>query len=467
MRLKVNSLAWRRAKHELDAVRVANGEIPASLRHAFAGRLGITDRHLRRMLQVEASEAPVPPLDDEQLAYLAAYPTPTEAYRALVRKGVLHCSLSTFVRKVSRINKALYDGIVSGEETMRNSYAYLHWEAPAVNHTWQQDTAKAWVNVLYGRTPVNPWIEVIIDDYSRLVVAVRVWPKAPDAEMAASAVALAVSGRFTPDRLQTKPRAIRHDQGAYYTGAHYSTALAEANIMAVAVTGRSPHLKGKVERFNRTMRNECLRHLPGSFAAPKALGEGEQPLHDQRDRLLSFDEFVARVEAWVERYNTARPHGSLGGRTPAEVWASGVTTADVSPQDLVALRRRPSLRRKLSKNGLRWEGHDYTHPLFTGMVGTIVEVGPIDGAEAIEIYLEGEWWCTAQRASYWQDQPEEFMAARAKLQKQARTIRARASQLRSEGVPSIAERDDLAHDQLLAALDDADDTAAGAGAQSA
>jgi hypothetical protein len=114
------------------------------------------------------------------------------------------------------------------------------------------------------------------------------------------------------------------------------------------------------------------------------------------------------------------------------------------------LRRRPSQQRTISKNGVRWDGRDYTHPEFTGEVGTVVEIGPVDGDPGkLEVYLEGEWWCTAQLHVDMQDRAPEFYAARAGVSKHTREIRRRASELRSEHVPTVAERDDLDHAALI------------------
>ncbi len=60
---------------------------------------------------------------------------------------------------------------------------------------------------------------------------------------------------------------------------------------------RSPTTTGKVERFHQTMRRELLDDA-GSFEDLAA--------------------FQAALDAWVEHYNTVRPHQSLDMAVPAD-----------------------------------------------------------------------------------------------------------------------------------------------------
>jgi transposase InsO family protein len=424
--------------------------VPPPLRRAIAQRLGITDRQLRRRLARGAASNPDElGLSDEQLAYLAVHQSATEAWRALVADGQFTGSLSTFSRRIAAVNQALYEAITEGEEAMRDRFTYPRYQAEAVNDTWQQDTCWSYVSVLFGRTVISPTIELLVDDRSRHIMAVEVWPREPDAELAATTVAAAVSGSFTPNRTPAKPKRIRHDQAAYYTGDHYSRALAAAGILPAPVTGRSPHLKAKVERVIRTMRAELLTALPGSQRVAQALGDGERVRHDARDRLLTFEDFRASVIGWAHWYNTERPHASLDGRVPADVYQSECTEpARIGGHGLRLLTRRPSEKRKTSKNGIRFEGQDYTAPQL--VAGIVVDVAPRPGDSdgGLEVYRDDEWWCTAYPSAYWASRMPEFYAERTAVAKRGRTIRKRASELRSRGVPSLVERDEDDHDSL-------------------
>lgn len=445
MTIKLTDFAWRRALDEVEAARTEHaGDLPVSIRKGIAARLNVTDRHLRRLLDKQDVHEGNRGLTDEQLAYLAMKGTVSEAYRAIVRDGNFVGSVSTFRRRVEAAGRALYLGIVYGEEEMRDSYVYLRWEAAAPNAVWQQDSAWAHVAVLHRGGPVHPSVEFILDDNSRLLTGIAVKPWAPDGALATRTLATAMRGQLTPGGRQAKPTIVRHDQAAYYIGKHYTEAVSDARINDKAVRGRAPYLKGKVERVIRTARVECLNQMPGSFHVPKALGEDEAKLrHDVRDRLLSLDEFTERLVHWGRWYNEERPHGALGRRTPAEVWIAGAKPSTVQESDIVALLRQPTEVRVVSKNGIHWQNRDFTHPALNGMAGHgfEVQVGPDpDDPDALHVYRERLWLCTARPHAYWNDHMEEFFEARGSQEKRARGIRALASALRSDGVPSAGDR---------------------------
>lgn len=446
MTITITDFMWRQVLDQIDDVRAAHaGTLPVSIRKGMASQLTVSDRHLRRLLGDPEVAKGKPELTDEQLSYLSIYGTATEAHRALVADGMFGGSISTFRRRVDALGRALYLGIVHGEEEMRDSYVYLRWEASAVDAVWQQDSAWSRTAVLYRGRPVQPSVEFIIDDLSRSLVGIGVKAWAPDSTLATRTLAMAIGGQLTPGGQPAKPGIVRHDQGAYYLSDHFTEALSDARIVDKAVRGRSPYLKGKVERVIRTARVECLNHTPGAFRVPKALGEDPATLrHDGRDRLLSLEEFTERIERWARWYNEERPHGALGGRTPAAVRLEGTKPSEAGhAQAIVALLRLPTETRIVSKNGVHWENRDYTHPVLNGMAGQGIEVqvGPDpNDADTLHVYQGRLWLCTAHPHAYWKDRLEEFFQARGHEEKHARQIRALGSELRSRGVPSAEER---------------------------
>ena len=72
--------------------------------------------------------------------------------------------------------------------------------------------------------------------------------------------------------------------------------LRENGILHRHTGVRSPTTTGKIERFHQTLRKE--------FLADRAFASPEQA--------------QAELDAWVEDYNTARPHQALEMATPAE-----------------------------------------------------------------------------------------------------------------------------------------------------
>ena len=62
------------------------------------------------------------------------------------------------------------------------------------------------------------------------------------------------------------------------------------------ITPYSPEQNGMIERFFRTLKEECLWH----------------------DRFASRDEAFSVIAAGLEKYHTERPHSALGYLTPRE-----------------------------------------------------------------------------------------------------------------------------------------------------
>ncbi len=92
------------------------------------------------------------------------------------------------------------------------------------------------------------------------------------------------------------PGCIRSDNGPEFVSASVKRWLEARSVGTHFIEPGSPWQNGYCESFNSILRTTCL------------------------DRWLfeSVTEARAVTEQWLEEYNTVRPHGSLGGRTPAQ-----------------------------------------------------------------------------------------------------------------------------------------------------
>jgi transposase InsO family protein len=87
---------------------------------------------------------------------------------------------------------------------------------------------------------------------------------------------------------------VMTDNGSPYVSLAHAAACRALGLRHIRTRPYRPRTNGKAERFIRTMLNECL------YAAVYQSSE-------QRRKAL---------QAWVERYNERRPHGSLGKQAP-------------------------------------------------------------------------------------------------------------------------------------------------------
>ncbi len=91
-----------------------------------------------------------------------------------------------------------------------------------------------------------------------------------------------------------KPKIIRADNGSEFIADRLQDWLAEQGVHGVFIAKASPQQNGYCERFNKSMEVELFGH---------------EVYH-------SVLEVQVVVDEWLEKYNTRRPHRSLGGKTP-------------------------------------------------------------------------------------------------------------------------------------------------------
>jgi putative transposase len=159
------------------------------------------------------------------------------------------------------------------------------WNLPAVgpNHVWSYD-------FMGGRTREGGPLRIlnVVDEFTR--------------ECKLAHVARHIGAREVQRVLEDvfarhgRPAIIRSDNGREFIAESVKTWLAHEGVQPAFVEKGSPQQNSFVERFNGTMRDECLN--------------GEE--------FDSITEARVVIGAWVELYNTARPHRGLGMKTPAQ-----------------------------------------------------------------------------------------------------------------------------------------------------
>lgn len=451
--MKISPFAMRRLRTRL-AERFPEGNIPRNVVEVHAAMLDVTADHLaRRLRQPDKACTARRELNEMEQVYLGRYRQAKQAYRALKADGLYTKSYPTFLRQVRGTNRAVHAAIVKGDDAARDQFVYQAWEAQRANEVSQQDSMYSKVQVVKDRSVVEPVIEVIIDDHSRLVTGIAFAVDDPNAKGATMALTEAIHGMLTPGHQPARPERLRYDQAKYYTQSLlFRGVLGYGEIRPDPVMGYSPQLKGKVERFNRTLRAECLDLMPGVRRVAQLLGQDKE--RDPNDRLLTWEDFCERVIAWVISYNTERPHSALGGRTPAEVFLETAAPAyDLDDEAMHLMLRKPDETRIVSKNGVRFRDIDYTHAKLTGRVGTTVEIGYRDSDPShLELFVDGTWLCSALPQGHPDTDDQAFYAARQDVFRQSRRIRAMASKGRSGDTPDRQleeEAEDELYDRLV------------------
>jgi transposase InsO family protein len=268
---------------------------------------------------------------------VAPLPGRSSIYRALVR----HRLLEPTPRKRARSD-------------------YKRWERSKSMELWQMDI----VGRFYLADGTEVKVVTGVDDHSRYCVCARIVARAT-ATPVCDALAFSLKRHGAPNEILT-------DNGKVFTarfGPGPGPVLFDRICHNNGITHRltapySPTTTGKVERFHRTFRDEFLVEHNHTYA--------------------TIEEAQAALDAWVETYNTERPHQSLGDRPPAERFALATarhpvdTTVElVDAEEPTMSPRPPGVSRWVDQRGS------------IGLNSFRYRVGPTFAGESVEVVVHG------------------------------------------------------------------------------
>jgi putative transposase len=159
------------------------------------------------------------------------------------------------------------------------------------NELWQTD---------FTYLKITGWgwyyLSTILDDYSRYVVAWRLCATMKAADVTATLEdALAASGCDAATVIH-KPRLLS-DNGSSYISGDLADWLGDHGMDHVRGAPNHPQTQGKIERWHQTLKNRILLE---NYYLPGALEQA--------------------VGAFIDHYNHARCHESIGNVTPADAY---------------------------------------------------------------------------------------------------------------------------------------------------
>lgn len=311
----------------LREVRTANaGRLPAGWVDEAAAACGVGRSTMLRYLAqgAPASRGADPPWSwgpTARAAYYRAAGNVTLARRMLEQEegtGSV-ASLSTMYRAAARDFAPDEQALARlGERAARGKRLVCSIENVHRNEVWLSDHKLLDVFVVLprGKTPVRPWMTVLIDGYSRRAVGASL-SVTPNRGHVLSALAMAIEQCGIPEMLV-------FDRGREFLShavAEHASALGYAAVPTLAY---HPHHKGKVERFHQTLNRNLAADL----------GVVPQPATDIRDanlvgprRPVSMALMAERFFEVVRQYNECsarniRSQSRLGGGAEARERAS-------------------------------------------------------------------------------------------------------------------------------------------------
>ena len=224
-------------------------------------------------------------------------------------------------------------GLIEPTKRRRRRSDYRRWERARSMELWQMDVV--------GRIHLADGTELSavtgIDDHSRFCVCARLVARAT-ARPVCDALAHALRAHGVPGQILT-------DNGKVFTARFgrgpgpvlFDRICNDNGIRHLLTAPYSPTTTGKVERFHKTLRREWLAGNDYRYA--------------------TIVEAQASLDAWVDGYNTERPHQSIGDRPPIERFALAArrdlvdVDAELVVSAAVSVVRPPGVIRWVDRRG--------------------------------------------------------------------------------------------------------------------
>jgi putative transposase len=263
-------------------------------------------------------------------------------------------------------------------------------EAERPNAIWQADhTLLDLLVKREGDTPAQPWLTVILDDYSRAVAGYFLFFEAPSAIQTALALRQAIWRKDDPRwHVCGIPEVLYTDNGSDFTSEHLEQVAAELKMRLVFSTPGVPRGRGRIERFFSTLSDMFLCELPGFRAT---VGQGCS------QSLLT----LAQLDKALREFLLGTYHPRVHGETraaPAERWERGAFLPRMpeSLEQLDLLLLTVPKARKVHPDGIHFLSLRYVDPTLAAYVGESVTLryDPRDVAE-IRVFHRQRFLCRA------------------------------------------------------------------------
>lgn len=209
----------------------------------------------------------------------------------------------------------------------------------------------------------RPTLTVVIDHYSRMLLGYHLSFGNPSAAavMAALRHAILPKAPATITIPELKPentwpcyglfKEAYLDNGLEFLGKDLESVALDLGFGLLFCPKRTPHFKGVVERYLKTVNYHFAHQVPGASFARFHKREEYDPL---RHSLLTLGEFQQLFEKWVVDVYAQTVHRGTG-TTPMHRWQEGARVWEPKlPPDLRSLQRRigQSTECKLRKDGI-------------------------------------------------------------------------------------------------------------------
>jgi putative transposase len=263
----------------------------------------------------------------------------------------------------------------------------------AVGEVYQGDGHTIDVYIAHPNTG-NPWrfeLTAWMDVRSRYIAGLYL----TESESANSTLLALSKAMIDHDHI---PDGLHIDNGSGYKS-HMMTDevtgfYSRFNILPMFALPGNSKGKGQIERWFRTLRDSFDKRWDsycGHDMANEAIQKVLKGVRQKKSVLPSSRDYLHALQSWLDEYHN-KPHRSLDGKTPAELWATlernplHMSHADVA---------RPSTKRFVRRGSINLDNREYRHPELQAFnkQELIVEFDLFNDATITALTLDGRKIC--------------------------------------------------------------------------
>lgn len=303
----------RRIVAAVEPLRRPDGTFARHLIEQVATTFGVSTRTVLRALNEQPVVRSAWRGSDDMLPVIAAHQALRPAWLELAEAGRVDKSFPTFRRWWhEQYPQSVRDGIQFGTKFMPAVESFNEISISRRNELWILDGMSLPLHALdaAGRV-ITPALISVMDAAHRVVLASRVCSVA-NAEVVAMTLAEAMYGFYTPDGVFVggRPDRTAWDNGNEFLNEPVTLGVLSAGITPEVGPVYTPWLRGRLERWHRTIQDQSCRRNPGYTHGQRNRHGSSTYTTSDTSKLWTLDLIQADVDGWRLRYNS-RDHGAL------------------------------------------------------------------------------------------------------------------------------------------------------------
>lgn len=274
-------------------------------------------------------------------------------------------------------------------------YAIRPWERVYIDHTYADIRLRLDTDTLQGKS-MRVWFSVMIDDYSRKVLAFVISFEAPSRDTCMHLIRECVKlHHYLPGK-------IAMDNGKEFKSIYFQKLLSACWITPEYRPARTAKFGGRMERFFSTANTEMFHQLLGNTKAMKNPRQVTKEVNPESTAVWTLETLHKLVsEFCYVTYNDKLVHSTFG-TTPNERFTTGIERhgsrlareREYDPSfKILTMPGTPRGKLTVGRNGIRMFGaFSFWADGMVRAMGTKVEVryDPEDVSQ-VYVFLDGKW----------------------------------------------------------------------------